>query len=199
MSGFEFNINRNEILACAERILEKSKKASLHSVKDVINGKFNTAEGVYLFVDVNEDEIKRIVRVGTHTQSDNIGSRLKAHYKGSDSNSVFRKMLRNVLEKKLNSKIKNKTVTEEIQKYKFVFIDTKGFSKDERLKTESKIIATLSWAALLSSSFRDESKDSLFAYADNRTRLFGLWLKDGLLGEPYKNISDIEKLNFRTN
>ena len=94
------------------------------------------AEGVYLFVDVNEDEIKRIVRVGTHTQSDNIGSRLKAHYKGSDSNSVFRKMLRNVLEKKLNSKIENKTVTEEIQKYKFVFIDTKGFSKDERLKTE---------------------------------------------------------------
>ena len=53
--------------------------------------------------------------------------------------------------------------------------------------------------SLLSSSFRDESKDSLFAYADNRTRLFGLWLKDGLLGEPYKNISDIEKLNFRTN
>ena len=67
MSGFEFNINRNEILECAERILEKSKKASLYSVKDVINGKFNTAEGVYLFVDVNEDEIKRIVRVGTHT------------------------------------------------------------------------------------------------------------------------------------
>ena len=29
MSGFEFNINRNEILECAERILEKSKKASL--------------------------------------------------------------------------------------------------------------------------------------------------------------------------
>lgn len=196
----EFLVDKEKILECARKIYEKSKKAKLFSYEDVKMNRFKEIKGVYLFVDFNEEKklVRRIIRIGTHTQNNYIHSRLYAHFFGNNSNSIFRKMLFEVLEKKNKSNIQNKTVSDEIRKYKFVVIDTGNVEKTVRLEIESKIIATLSWAALISSEFRFNAEESLFTYADDRTRLFGLWLKNGLLEEPYKNIDEVEKLKFMT-
>lgn len=132
--------------------------------------------GLYVFFDKNhqlDDELFRIVRVGTHTQDNNLINRIRNHYRGSKNSSIFRKnigiallnsrnddylkiwqldtsqpVIREKFADKIN-KLKEAELEQEITNYindNLFFVAFEAPSAAERLKIESGLISALTYA-----------------------------------------------------
>ncbi|MFQ5709614.1 MAG: hypothetical protein ACE5HO_19330 [bacterium] len=200
----------------------------LHSLfNDLLRHRFPFDEratpynGIYILFENGEHAhgADRIVRVGTHTGTNQLRSRLKQHFVNENKDrSIFRKNIgRAILQKEgdpflgqwewdlTTRKAKErylplldiekqrsveKAVTEYIQR-NFSFVVFRVDEKEERLQWEQKIISTVSWC--------EECRPSpvwLGMYSPKRKiRESGLWLVNGL----YKDgLSWVEMESWRS-
>nr|WP_311459954.1 hypothetical protein [uncultured Capnocytophaga sp.] len=115
------------------------------------------ANGVYIFFEKGETIttpdgriLDRIVRVGTHEKDDNFYKRLKQHFTGNITSSIFRKDIGKALS---TNKETDKTYKEEeISKYmreNLSFVIFEEETEAERFDWEERIIFTLSKAVIL--------------------------------------------------
>ena len=115
------------------------------------------ANGVYIFFEKGETIttpdgriLDRIVRVGTHEKDDNLYKRLKQHFTGNITSSIFRKDIGKALS---TNKETDKTYKEEeISKYmreNLSFVIFEEETEAERFDWEERIIFTLSKAVIL--------------------------------------------------
>lgn len=166
--------------------------------------------GLYILFEKGEraHDVNRIVRVGTHTGNNRLGSRLKQHFLNENKDrSIFRKNIgRCILNKNrdpflkkwewdLTSKLskdkysslvnfkKQKTVEQEISRCiqnNFSFVVLRIDDKKKRLKMESKIISSVSLC--------DECKPSKnwlgLHSSKDKIRESGLWLVNELYKQP---------------
>ena len=113
--------------------------------------------GVYIFFEKGETIttpdgriLDRIVRVGTHEKDDNFYKRLKQHFTGNITSSIFRKDIGKALS---TNKETDKTYKEEeISKYmreNLSFVIFEEETEAERFDWEERIIFTLSKAVIL--------------------------------------------------
>jgi hypothetical protein len=162
--------------------------------------------GIYILFEKNEfaHNLDRIVRIGTHTGNNQLGSRLQQHFlKENKDRSIFRKNIGRTLLNKANDNflkdweidltttkakqfysksidknkqlIIEKKVSEYIRKH-FSFVVFEVKDKEQRLNLESKIISTISLC--------DECKPSvnwlgLYSPKDKIIKS-GLWLVNEL-------------------
>ena len=180
--------------------------------------------GIYILFEKgeNKENFKRIVRIGTHTGKDQLVSRLKQHFMNENKDrSIFRKNIgRSILNKKKDLYIKvweldfttkesrekyghlkdikkqekiEKDVTKHIQdNFSFVVFEIRD--KEERLKTESKIISTVS----LCENCKPSEKWLGNFSPKEKIRESGLWLVNELYKEPLSKedvlkIKELEK------
>ena len=135
--------------------LFNSEKLTRYSYPFSIKG--FPANGVYIFFEKGETIttpdgriLDRIVRVGTHEKDDNLYKRLKQHFTGNITSSIFRKDIGKALS---TNKETDKTYKEEeISKYmreNLSFVIFEEETEAERFDWEERIIFTLSKAVIL--------------------------------------------------
>ena len=177
--------------------------------------------GIYILFEKGENKgnFKRIVRIGTHTGKDQLPSRLRQHFVNENKDrSIFRKNIgRAILSKRKDSYIeiweldfttkenrekfghlrdmkKQEEIEKKVTKYiqnNFSFVVFKINDKEERLKTESKIISTISICENCK-----PSKNWLGNFSPKeKIRESGLWLVNELYKEP---LSKEDVLKIRT-
>lgn len=199
--------NPEDIYKCAKKILQCCNDSKVYKFtgkgkfEDIKNHELlNIENGVYLFLQMNEDDrtAKRIVRVGTHNKNNRLIKRLSLHCGNSIKGTVFRELVRDCLIKK-GEKSKPESISEYINGLRIVVIPVNDESNkgiEKRLRIEEQLIATLSWAAFLFSEFRPEKDETdLFTFADNeQIKKIGLWLSDGMFCTPFKSEKEIETL-----
>lgn len=166
--------------------------------------------GIYIMFEKGEQfhGMERIVRVGTHTSSDRLKTRLLDHFvKNNHDGSIFRK---NVGKAILNAhrdpylttwtidtskpenpayldKEKNADTERRVSDFmrkNFTFTVFQVTDKDERLRMEEAIIATLN----ADPEFRPSPKWLGLYSPEREIRESGLWLKRGLNGEPLTEV-----------
>lgn len=178
--------------------------------------------GIYVLFEKGEKAhgVNRIVRIGTHTGSNQLRSRLKQHFIAENKDrSIFRKNIGRCLlnkvkdpflekweldltpseaKKKFSSLIDfkkqsetEKRVTQYIQD-SFSFVVLRVDSKEERLSLESKIISTVS---LCNGCRPSKSWLGLFS-PKKKIRESGLWLVNELYKEPLSD-EELEKLETK--
>lgn len=175
--------------------------------------------GIYILFENGENKngFERIVRIGTHTGKDQLISRLKQHFINKNKDrSIFRKNIgRAILNKRKDPYIevweldfttkenrekfghlrdmkKQEEIEKEVTKYiqdKFSFVVVKIDDKEERLKTESKIISTIS---LCKDCKPSDNWLGLFS-PKQKIKESGLWLVNELYKEPLSK-EDILKI-----
>lgn len=167
--------------------------------------------GIYIVFEEGElyNGYKRIVRVGTHTGQNRLTKRLKIHFIQEDQySSIFRKnigkamlnreqdpfLAKWTLSREKASKLgeedkeKIKCVESRVSDYMrgaFTVCVFKVESKDERLRFEEAIIATLNQAE----DFKDSISDKWLGNSspEKKIRQSGMWLKQGLNAKPLTN------------
>lgn len=175
--------------------------------------------GIYILFEngENKNDFERIVRIGTHTGKNQLSSRLRQHFVNENKDrSIFRKNIgRALLNKRKDSYLKvweldfttkenreklgnlrdlkkQEEIEKEVTKYiqnNFSFIVFKINDKEERLKTESKIISTISLCENCK-----PSKNWLGNFSPKeKIRESGLWLVNELYKEPLSE-EDILKM-----
>ncbi len=180
--------------------------------------------GIYILFQKGEGahNVDRIVRVGTHTGSDQLRARLFQHFVNENKDrSIFRKNIGRALLNKNNDTFlkqweidltaredkdkylksidmtKQKEVEKQVTKYlqdNFTFTVFEILNKDERLELESKIISTVSSCKECKSS-----KEWLGNFSPkDKIRKSGLWLVNELYKEPL-NDEDIITLKQLSN
>ena len=151
------------------------------------------ANGVYIFFEKGETittpdgrSLDRIVRVGTHRGEGNLYKRLKQHFTGNITSSIFRKDIGEALSTKDE---------EEISKYmreNFSFVVFEVETEAERLEWEERIVFTLSKAVILGQISPSEKwlgKSS----PKEKIKKSGLWQVEGIYIEELDK-TDINKL-----
>ena len=167
--------------------------------------------GIYIVFEEGEiyNGFKRIVRVGTHTGQNRLKKRLKIHFIQEDQySSIFRKnigkamlnrdqdplLAKWTLSREKASKLgaedkkKIKCVESRVSDYMrgvFTFCVFRVESKDERLRFEEAIIATLNQAE----DFKDSISDKWLGNSSPEKKISqsGMWLKQGLNAKPLTN------------
>ena len=86
----------------------------------------------------------RIVRVGTHRQANRLALRIKSHFNGTRSNSIFRSHVADALGSKYGGEIEEDEISDYIQKNISFSVITCGNSKEEREDLERKAIEIIS-------------------------------------------------------
>lgn len=175
--------------------------------------------GIYILFEKDElaHDGERIVRVGTHTGSDNLAKRLKEHFmKENKDRSIFRKNIgRAILSKrddpfleqwnwdlttrankdKYSSLVdfeKQKSTEKEVSQYiknNFSFTIFEVKSKTDRLNFESKLISTISLCEDCKPSSQWIGKSSPI----HKIKESGLWLVQGLYKTPL-GVDELEKI-----
>jgi len=187
------------------------------------NGEELPKNGIYILFE--EDELahngERIVRVGTHTGSNNLAKRLKEHFmKENKDRSIFRKNIgRAILFKREDSFLKQwnwdlttrankdkysslvdvdkqKIIEEEVSQYiknNFSFAVFEVKSKTDRLNFESKLISTISLCEDCKSSRQWLGESSPI----HKIKESGLWLVQGLYKTPldFDELEEIKSLS----
>jgi len=149
--------------------------------------------GIYIFFEKGEaittpegKILDRIVRVGTHRGEGNLYKRLKQHFTGNITSSIFRKDIGEALSTKDE---------EEISKYmreNFSFVIFEVETEEERLYWEERIVFTLSKAVILGQI--SPSKNWLGNKSSKgKIRKSGLWQVEGIYIEELDK-TDINKL-----
>jgi len=87
---------------------------------------------------------ERIVRVGTHRQANRLALRIKSHFNGTCSNSIFRSHVADALGSKYGGEIEEDEISDYIQKNISFSVITCGNSKEEREYLERKAIEIIS-------------------------------------------------------
>lgn len=167
--------------------------------------------GIYIIFEKGEQYhgMERIVRVGTHTSADRLKTRLFDHFvRENHDGSIFRKNVGKAIlnayrdpylatwamdtskpeNRNLLDKEKNADTERRVSKYlreNFSFTVFQVMDKDERLRMEEAIIATLN----AEPTFAPGSKWAGLYSPETEIRESGLWLKQGLNGKP---ITDVE-------
>jgi len=175
--------------------------------------------GIYVLFEKgeNKEDFKRIVRIGTHTGKDQLSSRLRQHFINENKDrSIFRKNIgRAILNKRKDDYIgvweldfttkenrekfghlrdmkKQEEIEKDVTRYiqnNFSFATFEINDKEKRLKTESKIISTVSLCENCKSS-----KNWLGNFSPKeKIRESGLWLVNELYKEPLSK-EDILKM-----
>ena len=152
-----------------------------------------TKNGVYVVFESdnpeNHDALRRIVRIGTHNKDGRLVKRLKQHFHCKDRrSSIFRQRMYELLGSE-------EGVTAYMKKHmSFAVIPVE--TEKKRLFMEKKLIATLSWAAFWSKDFRPAANWLGGESCRQEIQRYGLWLSDGILGEPFseKEFEDFKKL-----
>lgn len=165
--------------------------------------------GIYIIFEKGEQYhgMERIVRVGTHTSSDRIKTRLLDHFlRENHDGSIFRKNVGKAIlnahrdpylatwtmdtskpeNRRFLDKEKNADTERRVSKYlreNFTFTVFQVINKDERLRMEEAIIATLN----AEPTFIPGSKWPGLYSPETEIRESGLWLKQGLNGAPMTN------------
>jgi len=156
-------------------------------------GKGFLTNGIYIFFEKGEaittpegKILDRIVRVGTHRGEGNLYKRLKQHFTGNITSSIFRKDIGEALSTKDE---------EEISKYmreNFSFVIFEVETEEERLYWEERIVFTLSKAVILGQI--SPSKNWLGNKSSKgKIRKSGLWQVEGIYIEELDK-TDINKL-----
>ena len=104
------------------------------------------AEGVYFLFEKGEQAHggDRIVRVGTHREENRLPERIKTHFIGDRSNSIFRKHLGEALDRKLHLRTPKSVISCYIRKnIRFAVLGCSG-SRDQREDLEARAIDILS-------------------------------------------------------
>lgn len=183
------------------------------------NGEELPNNGIYILFEKDElaHDGERIVRVGTHTGSDNLARRLKEHFmKENKDRSIFRKNIgRAILSKrddtfleqwnwdlttranknKYSSLVdfeKQKSTEKEVSQYiknNFSFTVFEVKSKTDRLNFESKLISTISLCEDCKPSSQWIGKSSPI----HKIKESGLWLVQGLYKMPL-GVDELEKI-----
>ena len=165
--------------------------------------------GIYIIFEKGEQYhgMERIVRVGTHTSSDRLKTRLLDHFvRENHDGSIFRKNVGKAIlnahrdpyltvwtmdtskseNRRFLDKEKNADTEQRVSKYlreNFTFTVFQVIDKDERLRMEEAIIATLN----AESTFIPGNKWPGLYSPETEIRESGLWLKQGLNGTPMTN------------
>lgn len=165
--------------------------------------------GIYIIFEKGEQYhgMERIVRVGTHTSSDRLKTRLLDHFvRENHDGSIFRKNVGKAIlnahrdpylatwtmdtskpeNRRFVDKEKNADTERRVSKYlreNFTFTVFQVINKDERLRMEEAIIATLN----AEPTFIPGSKWPGLYSPETEIRESGLWLKQGLNGTPITN------------
>ena len=156
--------------------------------------------GVYIFFEKGETittpdgrPLDRIVRVGTHEKDDNLYKRLKQHFTGNITSSIFRKDIGKALS--ANKETDKTYKEEEISKYmreNLSFVVFEVETEEERLCWEERIVFTLSKAVILGQI--SPSEDWLGKSSPKeKIRKSGLWQVEGIYIEELDKAS-INKL-----
>jgi len=192
---------------------------SMNRLRFPFNEKNIPKNGIYILFEKGEKAhgIERIVRIGTHIGNNQLPSRLKQHFINENKDrSIFRKNIgRAILNKRkdlylekweldlttkrakerfsqLINKEKQKEIEKEVSNYlqnNFSFVVFPIEDKESRLKTESKIISTISLCKNCKPSI---NWLGLFS-PKNKIKESGLWLVNEL---NKKEISDEELHNL---
>ncbi len=197
---------------------------NLKRYKFPFNGEKLPKNGIYILFEKNEfaHNGERIVRVGTHTGSDNLAKRLKEHFmKENKDRSIFRKNIgRAILFKKDDSFLeqwnwdlttrankdkysslvdfeKQKSTEEEVSQYiknNFSFAIFEVKSKTDRLNFESNLISTISLCEDCKSSSQWLGQSSPI----QKIKESGLWLVQGLYKTPLNSdeLEEIKSLSY---
>ena len=156
-------------------------------------GKGFLTNGIYIFFEKGEaittpegKILDRIVRVGTHRGEGNLYKRLKQHFTGNITSSIFRKDIGEALSTKDE---------EEISKYmreSFSFVIFEVETEEERLYWEERIVFTLSKAVILGQI--SPSKNWLGNKSSKgKIRKSGLWQVEGIYIEELDK-ADVNRL-----
>ena len=86
----------------------------------------------------------RIVRVGTHREVNRLALRIKSHFNGTRSNSIFRSHVGDALARKYGREIAEEEISEYMQKNISISVLDCGISKKLRENLELKAIETIS-------------------------------------------------------
>ena len=197
---------------------------NLKRYKFPFNGEKLPKNGIYILFEKNEfaHNGERIVRVGTHTGSDNLAKRLKEHFmKENKDRSIFRKNIgRAILFKKDDSFLeqwnwdlttrankdkysslvdfeKQKSTEKEVSQYiknNFSFAIFEVKSKTDRLNFESNLISTISLCEDCKSSSQWLGQSSPI----QKIKESGLWLVQGLYKTPLNSdeLEEIKSLSY---
>ena len=187
---------KQQVLDCADKIIEKCNELAKFEKNDC--GKFvdekeseklKGIKGVYLFASVdNTGNIKKIVRVGTHTSDgeNSLINRLRNHFNNNKDSSSFRKDI-----SKCEGYENSEKISEYIGAFKILIIEENDKTKREEI--ERKLIATLSWAGFFSEKYRET--DEVMKKSDNEfTRNYGLWVENEMFKEPILDINEVEEI-----
>ena len=172
--------------------------------------------GVYIVFEKGEkyEGADRIVRVGTHVGDGRLKKRLNSHFvKENKDRSIFRKNVGKAMLNKdgdsylkawslnnskkenaacidQNKQTENEKRVSEYMRSAFSFAVLEVEDKDERLRLEEGIIATLNSCE----KFGPSPKWKGLFSTEEKIRTSGMWLKQGLNGTP---LSDKELLRIR--
>ena len=173
------------------------------------------ANGIYIIFEKGEQYhgMERIVRVGTHTSANRLKARLLDHFvRENHDGSIFRKNVGKAIlnayrdpylaawsmdtskpeNRRFLDEEKNTDTERRVSKYlreNFTFTVFQVMDKNERLRMEEAIIATLN----AEPTFIPSSKWPGLYSPEREIRESGLWLKQGLNGKPMTN-SEFERL-----
>lgn len=165
--------------------------------------------GIYILFEKGEQYhgMERIVRVGTHTSPDRLKNRLSDHFiRENHDGSIFRKNVGKAIlnahgdpyltfwttdtskpeNRRFLDKEKNADTERRVSRYlreNFTFTVFQVIDKDERLRMEEAIIATLN----AEPTFTPGKKWPGLYSPEVEIRESGLWLKQGLNGTPMTN------------
>lgn len=165
--------------------------------------------GIYIIFEKGEQYhgMERIVRVGTHTSSDRLKTRLLDHFvRENHDGSIFRKNVGKAIlnahrnpyltvwtmdtskpeNRRFLDREKNADTERRVSKYlreNFTFTVFQVIDKDERLRMEEAIIATLN----AEPTFIPGNRWPGLYSPETEIRESGLWLKQGLNGTPMTN------------
>ena len=171
--------------------------------------------GIYIIFEKGEQYhgMERIVRVGTHTSANRLKARLLDHFVCENHDgSIFRKNVGKAIlnahrdpylaawtmdtskpeNRRFLDEEKNTDTERRVSKYlreNFTFAGFQVMDKDERLRMEEAIIATLN----AETTFIPGSKWPGLYSPEKEIRESGLWLKQGLNGKPMTD-SEFERL-----
>ena len=171
--------------------------------------------GIYIIFEKGEQYhgMERIVRVGTHTSANRLKARLVDHFvRENHDGSIFRKNVGKAIlnayqdpyltiwtmdtskpeNRRFLDEEKNADTERRVSKYlreNFTFTVFQVMDKDERLRMEEAIIATLN----AETTFIPGSKWPGLYSPEKEIRESGLWLKQGLNGKPMTD-SEFERL-----